>query len=98
MNHHLVIFKKVYVDLIRSGRKTVECRFSVYRRPPFQGVAHGDTPLLKQSGGAVLAITRVACLRFIHPVNPAKTQKIRRELGNAVQADAAFFRRHRLAR
>ena len=43
MNHHLVIFKKAYLDLILQGKKTVECRLSQYKRPPFNAVASGDT-------------------------------------------------------
>lgn len=57
---HLAILVNPYLQLLLDGQKTVESRFSVQRRAPFQQVVEGDIILLKRSGGPILGIGIVA--------------------------------------
>lgn len=91
MSHHLVILKKLYLDRILSGRKTVECRVSRIRRPPFAVVSPGDTLWLKQSGGLVVATASVHRVEFVHPLAESELAVLRDRYRNSLQADQAFF-------
>lgn len=50
---HLAIFKQPYLDLILSGQKTIESRFSIDKRAPYNKVKEGDKIILKESGDLV---------------------------------------------
>lgn len=54
MTYHVAFIKKIYINKIISGEKTFEIRLS-YNRPPAWSVEHGDTLLLKVSGGDIVA-------------------------------------------
>jgi len=53
---HLAILVNPYLERILNGRKTIESRFSVQRRVPYQQIQKGDVVLLKRSGGPILGI------------------------------------------
>ena len=53
---HLAVFVEPYLQYILEGKKTVESRFGVTRRVPYERVREGDVVLLKKSGGAVYGI------------------------------------------
>jgi ASC-1-like (ASCH) protein len=57
---HLAILVNPYLQLLLDGQKTIESRFSVQRRAPFDQVTEGDIILLKRSGGPILGIGIVA--------------------------------------
>jgi len=61
---HLAILRRSYLDLILNLEKTVESRFSVDRRTPYDCVAVGDVVLLKQVSGPILGIARAANVWF----------------------------------
>ena len=91
MAHHLVILKKVYLDRILSGSKTVECRLSCTRRPPYGCVHVGDKLWLKQSGRRIRATARVRGIRYFHPLDPVVLAMLQERYGPVIQADRAFF-------
>lgn len=51
---HLAIFTQSYLNLILSGKKTIESRFSVDKRAPYNKVSTGDIVIIKQSGGLIV--------------------------------------------
>ena len=55
MSHHLVVVKSQYLQKILKGSKTVECRLTKYRQPPFAAVKVGDHLWFKLAGGPVVA-------------------------------------------
>jgi hypothetical protein len=57
---HLAIFVEPFLQFVLDGRKTVESRFSIHRRPPFECVRSGDLVLIKESGGPVVALAEVS--------------------------------------
>ena len=50
---HLAIFTQPFLDLIFSGEKTIESRFSKNKIAPFGKVKTGDKVIIKESGGLV---------------------------------------------
>ncbi len=57
---HLAVFVEPFLQFVLDGRKTVESRFSIHRRPPFGCVRAGDLVLIKESGGPVVAMAEVS--------------------------------------
>ena len=98
MIHHLVILKKHYLFRVLRGYKTVECRLSRHKRPPFGVVTVGDTLWLKQSGGPVTATATVARVEYAHPLTIARLTLLRLRYGESIQADSDFFDGWRQAR
>jgi hypothetical protein len=58
-NLHLAIFVEPYLDLVLTGKKTIESRFSINRCPPFQKTLKNDIVLLKKSGGPIVGICQI---------------------------------------
>ena len=91
MAHHLVILKKVYLDRILDGSKTVECRLSCALLPPFGSVRRGDTLWLKQSGHWIRGTARVRSVHYFHPLDRVILATLKERYGRAIGADRAFF-------
>ncbi len=64
MRHHLAIVRAKYLDLLLSGRKTIECRLSKIRRPPFEAVDGGDLLWLKLPSGPIRAVARARTCEY----------------------------------
>lgn len=92
MAHHLVILKKAYLDRILDGSKTVECRLSCVRLPPYGSVRRGDTLWLKQSGHWIRGTARVRSVRYFHPLDRAMLALLKERYSRAIGADRSFFR------
>lgn len=57
---HLAVFVEPFLQFLLDGRKTVESRFSIHRRPPFGCVKSGDLVLIKESGGPIVAVAEIS--------------------------------------
>jgi hypothetical protein len=73
---HLAILVDPYLQLLLDGKKTIESRFSIDRRAPYDRVQPGDVILLKRSGGPIVGIGLVADAMF-YRLTPAVLQSIR---------------------
>lgn len=51
--HHLLVVRRPYLDLLLTGRKRIECRLSTMRRPPYECVRSGEVLWLKQPSGPI---------------------------------------------
>jgi ASC-1-like (ASCH) protein len=92
VNYHLVILKKPYLDLILSGRKTVELRLTRARRPTGKRVMPGDRLFLKGSGGPVCATATVAKVEYHENLTPEGIAALRRRYNNLIGGDDAVWR------
>src|SRR5580692_1379944 len=61
---HLAVFIEPYLQYVLEGKKTVESRFGIQRRPPFGHVREGDILLLKRSGGPITGVCLVGQVWF----------------------------------
>jgi len=89
--YHLVILKKPYIDVILTGRKGIESRFTKTRRVPFAGVHKGDVLLLKQSAGPVCATAVVAAVEHFDNLTPQKIHRLKQQYNQLIRGDDAYW-------
>ena len=61
---HIVILKRKYLDLIISGKKTIESRWAMNKIVPYHKVNIGDVLYLKETGKDVCAKAIVSDVKF----------------------------------
>ena len=72
MKYHLAILSPGWTELILDGSKTIESRFTKVRCAPFGRVDAGDTVYLKESGGLVKGMFRVAAVETYEHLTDAQ--------------------------
>jgi len=87
---HLAVFVEPFLQFVLDGRKTVESRFSVHRRPPFGCVRSGDLVLIKESGGPVVAAAEVSNVWY-YQLDPSSWDFIRSRFGEQLCMDDSEF-------
>lgn len=93
---HLAVLVEPYLQFILDGRKTVESRFSIRRRAPYQRVQRGDVVLLKRSSGPIVGLCQITDAWF-YQLDPGSWETMRKAFTEALCAqDPAFWetRRH----
>lgn len=91
MTRHLAIFDPETIDLIFSGKKKIEGRFSQIKIPPFGKVSAGDVILIKISGEKIIGqftIDRV--FYFDHPQKD-ELEEIKRKYGKGLALAKTFW-------
>ena len=94
MARHLAIFDREAADLVFSGKRKIEGRFSQIKIPPFGKVSSGDTVLVKISGEKIVgqfAVDRV--LYFDHPTTGELAQ-IKRKYAAGLALPKTFWLDH----
>jgi len=91
VNEHLVILKKPYLDLILSGRKTIESRLTRARGEAFGRVRPGDKLFLKVSAGPVYATATVADVRYYEDLTPQRVAEIKQQYSQQIGGDDAVW-------
>ena len=90
---HIAILSSSYLDLILNREKTVESRFSVHRRMPYERIKEGDVILFKQSGGLIKGVGYVDKVWFYELEN-GTLDHIKNKFGDDLQIqDQAFWDR-----
>jgi len=87
---HLSILANIYLEMILSHNKTIESRFSVQRRMPYERVAPGDVLLLKQTGGPIRGIAYVENVWFYRIENDTLAI-IKKKFGKEMQIQSEDF-------
>lgn len=87
---HLAILVNPYLERILTGRKTIESRFSVQRRAPYQQIQPDDVVLLKRSGGPILGIGLVSEVWF-YQLTPAVLAEIQATFADELGIDDPNF-------
>lgn len=94
---HLAVFVEPYLQYVLDGKKTVESRFGIHRRPPFGHVREGDILLLKKSGGPVTGVCLVGQVWF-YELDPKSWRKIKQEFAVSLCAqDPEFWHQRKAA-
>ncbi len=83
---HIVILRQPFFDMVLSGEKTIESRWSMMKIAPYGKVAVGDELLLKETGKAVTAIAKVNKVVF-YELTPQKVEEIRTKFGKQIGVD-----------
>jgi hypothetical protein len=87
---HLAIFVEPYLTAVLEGKKTIESRFAVTRRPPYHCVDVDDYILLKQSGGPVIGLALARATHF-YQLSPTVIAELRRRFSRQLFAQDDMF-------
>ena len=88
---HVAVLLKPYLDLVLSGRKTIECRLTRQARDPYERIEAGERIYFKQSSGSYGATAVVDHVMFEDGLTPKRVQKIRRDYNDQICGDASFW-------
>lgn len=91
MSDHLVILKKAYLELILSGRKTIELRLSRGRSPLIGRVRPGDELFLKISAGPVCARATIAEVKCYETLTPILITQIKQQYNDQILGGDAVW-------
>lgn len=83
---HIVILRQPFFDMILSGEKTIESRFSMNKIAPFKKIRKGDILLLKETGGQVTAKAVAGKIEFFE-LTPENVEAIRIKFGKQIGTD-----------
>ena len=89
---HLVILKKIYLDKILNGSKTIELRLLKAAFPPFGHVAADDRLFLKESSGPVCAVAQVSAFTEFMNLTPAKIIRLKAEFNNLILGNDEYWK------
>lgn len=92
MQKHLAIFKGNGGELILSGKKTVESRFSKRKDPPFGIVSTGDLVYIKPSGKDLIGQFRVQKVIFYDGLDQQDIKEIKLKYGRNIVADSEYWK------
>ena len=87
---HVAILRYPYLEKILAAEKTIESRFSLHRRLPYNRVNKGDVILLKESGGPIQGVAYVAEVWF-YALESGMVERIKREFGTGLRIDDEAF-------
>lgn len=92
MQKHLAIFKGNRANLILSGKKTIESRFSKRRDPPFGQISKGDLVYIKPSGKDPIGQFRVKKVFFIDGLEEGDVKEIREKYDKWLAVDEDYWK------
>ena len=81
---HLVILKKRYMDLVLTGKKTIESRLIRTKQAPFGAISKGDRLFFKVSSGPVCARGQVKRVLQFDNLTPERIKEIKAEYNGGV--------------
>lgn len=88
---HVAILHPAFIELLLSGRKRIESRFSRVRRLPYGAVAVGDRVYFKSAGCSVRAVGVVSQVAYFHDLTAYDIAFIQRSFGEVIGAPAAYW-------
>ena len=91
MTDHLVILKKAYLELILSGRKTIELRLSRGRSPLIGRVRRRDELFVKIGAGPVCARATVAEVKCYETLTPVLITQIKQKYNDQIMGGDAVW-------
>lgn len=92
MTKHLAIFKGEGAELILSGKKTVESRFSRRKDPPFGAISAGDLVYIKPSGKEIIGQFWVKKVIFYEGLDEEDIREIKEKYGKDLAADDIYWK------
>ena len=83
---HIAILKQPFFDMVLSGEKTIESRWSMVKVAPYKKVSVVDKILLKETGKDVTATANVKKVQF-YELTPEIVEDIRMKYGKQIGTD-----------
>ncbi len=91
MNYHLVILKKPFLDLILTGRKTIESRLYRTKHKWLAQVSAGDKLFLKASSGPVMATATVAAVKHFDNLTARRVAELKQQYNHHIAGDEQYW-------
>ena len=91
MKKHLAIFKGHGGELILTGQKTIESRFSRAKIAPFGQVASGDLVYIKPSGKDIIGQFRVKKVIFYNGLEVEDVREIKERYGERIAMEDSYW-------
>lgn len=91
MKKHLAIFRGNGGELILSGEKTIESRFSRMKLPPFEQISSGDLVYIKPSGKEIIGQFRVKKVIFYDGLEAGDVREIGKIYGKKIAMDNEYW-------
>jgi len=88
---HLAIFKNQGGELILSGEKKIESRFSIAKIAPYGVVSSGDLVYIKPSGADIIGQFRVNKVIYFEGLTPQDVKEIRQRYGLEIAMDESYW-------
>jgi hypothetical protein len=80
LKQHIAVFDSLAtINHILKAEKTVEVRFSLSRRPPFQAINRGDDIMMKYSHGNIVGKVSVENVLYYDHLTPEQIATLRKE-------------------
>lgn len=92
MTRHLAIFKGEGAELILSGKKSIESRFSKRKDPPYGAISAGDLIFIKPSGKDIIGQFRVKKVIFFDGLEADDVYGIREKYGKALAVGDVYWK------
>lgn len=92
MAKHLAIFQPPYLELILSGVKTIDGRFSKKKTPPFGLVQGGDLVVMKESGGLIYGEFTVQEVQRFEHLSSEQFEALRQTYGYPLALSPEFWK------
>ena len=83
---HIAILRQPFFDMVLSGEKSIESRWSMKKIAPYNKVKIGDEILLKLTGQPVTAIAKVKYVKY-YELTPDIVEQIRVKYGKEIGTD-----------
>ncbi len=83
---HIAILRQPFFDMVLTGEKTIESRWSLNRIAPYKRVEVGDLIYLKDTGKCVTAKAVVKRVKF-YQLTPSLADEIKRKYGDKIGID-----------
>lgn len=88
---HVAILMKPYLDLILSGRKTIESRLTKTNRPPYDSIEVGERIYFKQSSGPFRATAIAEQVLCLDRVTPQRVMELQHTYNDAICGTDDFW-------
>lgn len=83
---HIAILRQPFFDMVLSGTKTIESRWSMHKVAPYNKVKIGDEILLKETCKDVTATAKVKDVKYFE-LTPQIVEDIRIKYGKEIGAE-----------
>ena len=95
---HVAILHRPYLQMILSGRKTIETRLTVRPIVPYRAIAVGDVIFFKASSGPYMAKAKAQQVIFFEDLTPAKIAQLHQQYNAQICGDDGYWHYKRLSR
>ena len=80
---HLAILRQPFLNMILSGEKTIETRWSMHKIAPYNKLSIGDEILLKETSKDVIATAKVKDFKYFE-LTPHIADEIKQKYGKEI--------------